>query len=331
MAELPRHRREEAGGHRRDDRQEAVDQRRGNRLRVARAERDEGAREPELDQVSAARSQPYYLDVTHPMANKGTVVTTLSKLLSIPIAEIATIGDMPNDVLMFRKSGMSIAMGNASAEVQKQARFVTASYNDEGFAKAVENFVLGAGAEAQAPGRVGLGSDRLPGPDRKRDSLCGEPGLRIAKAFDEDLVVVFAKFWPGAADVPRRARQPADDILHPQWPAEFGVIDCDDVLARNDVLVVEECGNAVHRSHRRIKASEPLGHVGIIKARGRGFEFALERQYVRQPRAIVFEAGVRDQMRDLERGADALEGRLRAAGNRNPASVPGAVGIRAGP
>jgi Cof subfamily protein (haloacid dehalogenase superfamily) len=121
---------------------------------VARCENE--AQDSLGDQVSAARSQPYYLDVTHPMANKGTVVTTLSKLLSIPIAEIATIGDMPNDVLMFRKSGMSIAMGNASAEVQKQARFVTASYNDEGFAKAVENFVLGAGAEAQAPGRVGL-------------------------------------------------------------------------------------------------------------------------------------------------------------------------------
>jgi len=54
--------------------------------------------------ASAARSQPYYLDVTHPDANKGTVVTTLSKLLSVPAGEIATIGDMPNDVLMFRNS-----------------------------------------------------------------------------------------------------------------------------------------------------------------------------------------------------------------------------------
>ena len=70
------------------------------------------------DTVSAARSQPYYLDVTHPQANKGVVVETLSKMLSIPPDEIATIGDMPNDVLMFRKSGFSIAMGNASDEVK---------------------------------------------------------------------------------------------------------------------------------------------------------------------------------------------------------------------
>jgi hydroxymethylpyrimidine pyrophosphatase-like HAD family hydrolase len=92
--------------------------------------------------ASAVRSQPYYLDVTHPDANKGTVVGTLSESLSIPCAQIATIGDMPNDVLMFRKSGLSIAMGNAGPAVQAQADFVTDSYGDEGFAKAMERFIL---------------------------------------------------------------------------------------------------------------------------------------------------------------------------------------------
>jgi hypothetical protein len=92
--------------------------------------------------ASAARSQPYYLDVTHPQANKGTVVTTLSKILNILPAQIATIGDMPNDVLMFRKGGFSIAMGNASNEVKAQASAVTDSNENEGFAKAVREFVL---------------------------------------------------------------------------------------------------------------------------------------------------------------------------------------------
>jgi Cof subfamily protein (haloacid dehalogenase superfamily) len=93
-------------------------------------------------QVSAARSQPYYLDVTHPQANKGFVVQRLSEFLSIPPEQIATIGDQPNDVLMFTKSGVSIAMGNASPEVQQAAHYVTTSYEDEGFANAVERFVL---------------------------------------------------------------------------------------------------------------------------------------------------------------------------------------------
>jgi Cof subfamily protein (haloacid dehalogenase superfamily) len=107
---------------------------------VARCEKE--AQEALGANASAACSQPYYLDVTHPDANKGTVVTTLSKRLSIPANEIATIGDMPNDLLMFRKSGLSIAMGNAGPQVQQQANRVTDSYEDEGFAKAIERFVL---------------------------------------------------------------------------------------------------------------------------------------------------------------------------------------------
>jgi Cof subfamily protein (haloacid dehalogenase superfamily) len=107
---------------------------------VARCEKDAQAALGE--HASAARSQPYYLDVTHPKANKGEVVLAMSELLKIPTEEIATIGDMPNDVLMFVKSGVSIAMGNASAEVQKSATYVTTSSEEEGFANAMEHFIL---------------------------------------------------------------------------------------------------------------------------------------------------------------------------------------------
>jgi hypothetical protein len=94
--------------------------------------------------ATARRSQPYYLDVTHKDANKGAVVEYLSRRLDVPLEQIATIGDQPNDVLMFKRSGFSIAMGNASDEVKAEASATTDSYNDDGFAKAVERFVLGA-------------------------------------------------------------------------------------------------------------------------------------------------------------------------------------------
>ena len=90
-----------------------------------------------------ARSQPYYLDITHPLANKGVALTEIAKLLGIPLAEIATIGDGSNDVAMFERSGLSIAMGNASPQVQREADFVTDSNRDDGFAKAIERFILG--------------------------------------------------------------------------------------------------------------------------------------------------------------------------------------------
>ena len=96
------------------------------------------------DRATANRSQPYYLDVTNKNANKGAVVAYLSDRMGIPAEEIATIGDQPNDVLMFKRSGLSIAMGNASDEVKAQAAATTDSYNDEGFAKAMERFILGS-------------------------------------------------------------------------------------------------------------------------------------------------------------------------------------------
>jgi hypothetical protein len=109
-------------------------------------ERCEAAAQAAFGQrASATRSQPYYLDVTHRDANKGAVAEYLSRTLAIPAAEIATIGDGPNDVLMFRKSGFSIAMGNAGEGVKSAASVTTDSYNDEGFAKAIERFVLGEG------------------------------------------------------------------------------------------------------------------------------------------------------------------------------------------
>jgi len=115
--------------------------------RVAKCEKD--VQQAGGTHISAARSQPYYLDVTHPQANKGGVVLAMSKLLNIPAEEIATIGDMPNDVLMFEKSGVSIAMGNASSEVQASATYVTSTNEEEGFANAIEKFVL-SGRSANA-------------------------------------------------------------------------------------------------------------------------------------------------------------------------------------
>ncbi len=92
-----------------------------------------------------ARSQRYYLDITHPLANKGVALTEIAKLLGIPLTEIAAIGDGGNDVAMFERSGLSIAMGNASPQVKRKADFATESNRHDGFAKAIEQFILGDG------------------------------------------------------------------------------------------------------------------------------------------------------------------------------------------
>ena len=114
---------------------------------LARCESD--VRAALADNASVARSQPYYLDITHPLANKGAALSEIAKLLAVPLAEIAVIGDGGNDVAMFERSGLSIAMGNASPEVQQAADFVTDSNREEGFANAVERFILGGGRSSK--------------------------------------------------------------------------------------------------------------------------------------------------------------------------------------
>jgi Cof subfamily protein (haloacid dehalogenase superfamily)/HAD superfamily hydrolase (TIGR01509 family) len=120
-----------------------------DRALVARCESELNARLG--TEASAARSTPFYLDVTHPEANKGMVVREASRILEIPLAQIATIGDMPNDEPMLSISGLSVAMGNANADVQRVARHVSRTNEEDGFAYAVDTFVLGGPPFAQTP------------------------------------------------------------------------------------------------------------------------------------------------------------------------------------
>ncbi len=94
------------------------------------------------EDVSATTSQSYYLDVTHCDATKGRVVDYLAERAGIDRDAIVVIGDGTNDVAMFERGGLSVAMGNADAAVKAAADHVAATNDDEGFADAVERYVL---------------------------------------------------------------------------------------------------------------------------------------------------------------------------------------------
>jgi len=102
-------------------------------------------------QVSAARSQPHYLDVTHPSANKGVVIERLSRYLKIPMHRIAVLGDQANDVLMFRKKRNEHRDGQCKRRAQAARHLVTTSFGEEGFANAVEQFILPRAEPAGGP------------------------------------------------------------------------------------------------------------------------------------------------------------------------------------
>jgi Cof subfamily protein (haloacid dehalogenase superfamily) len=99
-------------------------------------------------QLSATQSQPRFIDITAGGANKGSVITNLSRILQVPVARIAAIGDGPNDVEMFARAGLSIAMGNSSEMVRNAAQYNTTSNSEEGFANGIEQYVLGGAMAA---------------------------------------------------------------------------------------------------------------------------------------------------------------------------------------
>jgi len=106
---------------------------------VARCEK--ALRESGL-QISATRSSDYYVDVTNAEANKGHAARELMRLCGATPETTVTLGDMPTDVLMFRETAGSIAMGNAASDVKQAAKAVTASNSEEGFARAVHEIIL---------------------------------------------------------------------------------------------------------------------------------------------------------------------------------------------
>ena len=89
-------------------------------------------------------SQPYYLDITHPQANKGDGVSALCDRVGVSLSRPAVIGDMFNDVQMFARAGYSIAMGQAPEAVKQRANALTGPNTEDGFANAVNHLILPA-------------------------------------------------------------------------------------------------------------------------------------------------------------------------------------------
>ena len=97
------------------------------------------------DRATIACSQPYYLDVTAPAANKGDGVTFLAEEFGVALADVLVLGDQANDLPMFARAGHSIAMGQGPDRVRAAADEVTASNDEDGVAKALEKLIAARG------------------------------------------------------------------------------------------------------------------------------------------------------------------------------------------
>ncbi|HEX4693425.1 Cof-type HAD-IIB family hydrolase [Sphingomonas sp.] len=94
------------------------------------------------DRATIGQSQVYYLDVTDTRANKGDGVAALAEMLGVDLADTLVLGDMDNDVPMFDRAGLSIAMGQAPDAVKAKADWVSSSNQEDGVAHAIDAFIL---------------------------------------------------------------------------------------------------------------------------------------------------------------------------------------------
>lgn len=92
--------------------------------------------------LRCVRSGNYFLDIIHPMANKGNALKALADGLGIPAERVLAIGNYDNDIEMLEFAGLGIAMDNSPDEVKQSADVLTASNNEEGVALALQKYCM---------------------------------------------------------------------------------------------------------------------------------------------------------------------------------------------
>ncbi|MFN4133236.1 MAG: phosphoglycolate phosphatase [Candidatus Hadarchaeales archaeon] len=80
----------------------------------------------------------FAIHIKEPEINKGNALALLAVRKNIGMAEIAAIGDGPNDVEMLGRAGLSFAVGNSSEDARRIATYHLEESYGKGVAKAVE-------------------------------------------------------------------------------------------------------------------------------------------------------------------------------------------------
>ena len=93
-------------------------------------------------QVEVTRSNDLFAEFLAGGCTKAGAVKIIADQLGIDRTEIMAIGDSENDLPMLRSVGRSIAMGNAIPAVKRSCFYRTDTCENDGFAKAVYEYVL---------------------------------------------------------------------------------------------------------------------------------------------------------------------------------------------
>ena len=92
------------------------------------------------DRIGISASANYLIEINNPMANKGTGLVSLCRLLGIDVSESVAMGDSILDIPMIKAAGVGIAVKNSQPEVLPYADMIAPDCDDDAVAWVVERF-----------------------------------------------------------------------------------------------------------------------------------------------------------------------------------------------
>ena len=82
-----------------------------------------------------------WVDISDPLVNKGHAISLLQEKLGINTSETMVFGDFHNDLEMMARSEASFAMANAHPSIKEAAKFSTASNDELGVEKIIQQMI----------------------------------------------------------------------------------------------------------------------------------------------------------------------------------------------
>ena len=96
----------------------------------------------EMEGLTVTSSGKGNIEINQSCVSKGIALEKLLEKLRIPLEETIAVGDNFNDVSMFEKAGMSVAMGNASDEIKGLCKDVTLTNEEDGVAHIIYKYIV---------------------------------------------------------------------------------------------------------------------------------------------------------------------------------------------
>ena len=93
-------------------------------------------------QVEIIRTTPYFLEFLKRGTSKFNALKVILKEIEVNLTQVVAFGDNENDLELMKKSGIGVAVSNASPEVKKVADFITESNDQNGVANFIQRFIL---------------------------------------------------------------------------------------------------------------------------------------------------------------------------------------------